>query len=70
MDALQAQAMSQEQHRRAKRHIKEIYQALVRVEHGDFGWCEECGEAINPKRLAIEPTVLHCIICAESLENQ
>ena len=68
MDAMQAQAMSVETGRRRRQHIVEIDAALERISTGDYGDCFECGEIINPKRLAADPTARLCISCAEALE--
>jgi DnaK suppressor protein len=66
MDALQSQAMSVETDRRRKVELQQIEAALGRIEDGDYGTCLGCGEAIAPKRLALNPTVPICIDCARS----
>ena len=68
MDALQAQAMSQETGRRRRQHLVEIDAALTRIESGEYGDCFECGELIHPGRLSADPAVRLCISCAEALE--
>lgn len=70
MDAMQAQAMSIETGRRRRQKLVQIEVAIRRLDEGDFGWCEECGEEISPKRLEVDPTVLHCIECASKMEQQ
>ena len=42
--------------------------ALKRLEADDYGWCLECGEPIDPRRLEHDPSVLLCIGCAERAE--
>lgn len=64
MDALQAQAMAKETHRRRAVETRRINLALRRIEEGDFGWCERCGEAIPEARLDIDPTATLCVACA------
>lgn len=64
MDALQMQAMAQATERRRAQEITRIEAALKRIDHGDYGWCATCGEAIAPKRLEADPTVATCIDCA------
>ena len=66
MDALQSQAMSVETDRRRKVELQQIEAALGRIEDGDYGTCAGCGEAIGPKRLALNPTTPVCIDCAQS----
>lgn len=67
-DALQQQAMAKAQDARRLLEIKKIDAALERVDNGEFGWCEECGEAIPVKRLEIDPTVVFCTVCAQKLK--
>ena len=69
MDALQAQAMSVETQRRRSLKLQQIKSALQRIEDDDFGYCLDCGNALDHKRLAINPAALLCIVCAEKREN-
>ena len=64
MDALQGQALAKAGKERAERQLKMIEAALMRIDNNEYGECMECGEPINPKRLEIDPTTLHCIDCA------
>ena len=68
MDALQSQAMQKDSQRRIKEKIKQLTIALKRVEDDDFGYCNECGEAIAQARLDLNPAVTLCIGCAEKAE--
>ena len=68
MDAMQAQAMSQETGRRRRQLITAIDAALERVRTGEYGECFECGDTVNPKRLEADPAARLCIRCAEALE--
>jgi len=64
MDALQVQAMAQAVEGRRQGQLKRIDAALARLEAGDYGWCEGCGEAIPAKRLEIDPAASLCVACA------
>ena len=44
--------------------LKRIDKALMRIEKGGFGFCEECGESIAEGRLAAVPYAELCINCA------
>ncbi len=68
MDAMQAQAMAQASGQRRTALLREIEAALKRIDNGDFGICQGCEEAINPKRLEVDPTVRLCIDCASNAE--
>ena len=65
MDALQAQAMSQERERRRVIQLQKIAAALKRIEHNDYGYCNECGEDIAIKRLEFDPATTLCFNCAD-----
>jgi DnaK suppressor protein len=69
MDAMQAQAMSKETGRRRRNTLLRIEAALRRIEEGDYGYCQECGENIAPARLDIDPSAQLCIQCASALEE-
>ena len=68
MDALQGQAMSQEQGRRRGLELQKISAALRRIEVGDYGDCLACDEPIAIKRLALDPAATLCIRCASARE--
>lgn len=46
--------------------LAQIKLALARIETGDYGSCESCGDDINPERLNIMPYSSLCIKCAEA----
>jgi len=64
-DALQSQAMAQATHARRDIERRRLRAALGRIEEGEFGYCEDCGEAIAPARLDLDPGATRCISCAE-----
>jgi DnaK suppressor protein len=64
MDALQNQAMAQAQHARRAQELKQLAAALLRMEDGEYGYCEDCGEEIALRRLELNPAAAKCISCA------
>lgn len=48
---------------------REIEEAIVRLDHGEFGLCENCGRAIAPERLEAVPYSRFCIACAEQQQQ-
>lgn len=50
--------------------LVEIEQALVRIEQGTFGRCEECEGAIGKSRLEALPYTPLCIGCARKMESR
>ncbi|HEV7968606.1 MAG TPA: TraR/DksA C4-type zinc finger protein [Candidatus Acidoferrales bacterium] len=50
---------------RERRTLREIESALVRMEKGDYGTCDSCGDDIPKARLEALPWARRCIRCAE-----
>ena len=69
MDAMRAQAMSQESGRRREMMLRKIAAAIERIDSGSFGLCQTCEEPIHQKRLEIDATTLLCIKCAQKAEQ-
>ncbi|NLC69797.1 MAG: RNA polymerase-binding protein DksA [Desulfuromonadaceae bacterium] len=55
---------------RERKLIGKIREALERIEHGDFGICESCGEEISLERLRVRPVTTLCIDCKEEEEHR
>ena len=49
--------------------VKEVDEALDRMENGTYGICEECGEPIGLKRLEVKPVAKYCVPCKTKLEK-
>ncbi|ETW11550.1 TraR/DksA family transcriptional regulator [Roseivivax marinus] len=47
-----------------ERELRAIDAALVRIENGTYGICQNCGEEISPARLKALPTSALCRTCA------
>jgi DnaK suppressor protein len=45
--------------------LRQIDDALSRVEEGSYGSCSNCGKAIQKARLGAVPWAIHCIGCQE-----
>jgi len=48
--------------------LNKINDALVRLEHGDYGNCFDCGQEIAEKRLRALPFAVRCKDCEEARE--
>ena len=70
MDAMQQQEMSKATNQRRKLKLIQIESALARIDNDDYGYCNECDELINPKRLEHNPAATLCIQCASAKEKQ
>ncbi|MEQ9257469.1 MAG: TraR/DksA C4-type zinc finger protein [Roseovarius sp.] len=64
MDALQNQAMARATAGRRETERRRLQSALARMDEGEFGYCEECGEEIAPGRLRLDPAATRCVECA------
>ncbi|MEM8773434.1 MAG: TraR/DksA C4-type zinc finger protein [Pseudomonadota bacterium] len=64
MDALQNQAMAKATDARRGIERTRLEAALARIEEGEFGYCEDCGDDIAAGRLKLNPAATKCIECA------
>jgi len=55
---------------RERKLINKIREALDRLEEGEFGICESCGEEIGEARLRARPVTTLCIECKTEQERQ
>ena len=54
---------------REKQHLEAIEEALQRIETGEYGFCDECGDKIDKKRLLVIPLAQLCISCQQNEER-
>jgi len=64
MDALQNQAMAKANAARRQSERRRLLSALARMDEGEFGYCESCGDEIALKRLELDPAAIICVDCA------
>jgi DnaK suppressor protein len=55
---------------RERKLINKIREAMERIDAGEFGICEECGEEIGKARLMARPVTTLCIECKTEQERQ
>ena len=53
---------------RERKLIPKIREALQRIEEGNFGQCEQCGDDIGTERLNARPVTTLCIECKRRQE--
>lgn len=51
----------------ARTEIEQIKQAIARIDRGDYGICQCCGESIGKERLKAVPFSNLCIKCANEV---
>ncbi len=54
---------------RERRQLLEIDGALARIDRGEYGICEACGEPIAPARLEALPYATLCVECKANQER-
>ena len=54
---------------REKGLLNKINHALNKIESGDYGTCEGCGEDISVARLEARPVAQYCIDCKTEMEQ-
>ena len=64
MDAIQNQAMARGTEERRLARLRAIDAAITRLNAGEFGYCNDCGDRIADRRLDLDPVVSRCISCA------
>ena len=55
---------------RERKLLSKIDEALLRIDEGTFGICEDCGEEIGLKRLEARPVTTLCIDCKTLQETR
>ncbi|WP_435748692.1 TraR/DksA family transcriptional regulator [Microbacterium sp. PMB16] len=53
----------------AASELRQVDDALARMDAGDYGVCANCGRAIPAGRLEARPFAVHCVACAEKLRR-
>lgn len=49
--------------------LREVEDALARIEQGEYGICVDCGGEIEPERLEVQPAAVRCIECQAAWER-
>lgn len=55
---------------RERKLMNKVKEALERLDRGEFGICEECGENISDARLKARPVTTLCIDCKMEEEKK
>lgn len=65
-DSLMRHQIDQEAQRRRHLRLRLLHEALLRMDSGEYGSCQNCHREIEPGRLEIQPEALLCGTCASS----
>jgi len=52
-----------------RKHLLLVEEALNRIDRGEYGYCQQCGEDVALKRLEVQPWARHCVRCQELEEK-
>ncbi len=52
------------------REISAVEHALARIREGSYGYCDDCGNPIDPARLRVLPSASRCIQCQGRYEAE
>ncbi len=55
---------------RERKLLKKVQQSIARIDSGEYGWCEETGEAIGLPRLMARPTATLSLEAQERREKR
>jgi DnaK suppressor protein len=55
---------------REREKLHNIEEALMKIEEGEYGICEECEEDIPIGRLKVMPFARYCVKCKSDIERQ
>ena len=65
MDSIQDKEMTRANIGRRIQKKSQLIEALARLKESDFGFCIDCGEEIDIRRLRINPIVRKCFSCMQ-----
>jgi DnaK suppressor protein len=63
IDAIQNQGLMQNLEERERVQLRQVVDALRRIEEGSYGACSSCGGSIPFERLLVFPEALSCTAC-------
>ncbi len=64
LDAMQMQEVAKDAQRRREERLQMLEAAQERIDEGEYGHCQRCGEAITWARLEARPEAIYCGRCA------
>jgi len=64
MDSIQIQQMAFAQRQRLQEEQGRLHATLSRIDSGDFGRCQLCGQDVLAERLEFQPDAVVCVPCA------
>tara|TARA_R110002073_G_scaffold100385_1_gene228626 strand:+ start:411 stop:722 length:312 start_codon:yes stop_codon:yes gene_type:complete len=69
VDAMQQQSMAVSTLASAQASLREVITALRHIDEERYGYCSNCDEPIEFKRLRVQPQASHCLNCQDQLDQ-
>lgn len=69
MDAISQQEMQKAAVEQSRKRLRRVKVALRKLDEEDYGWCDLCGDAIEPRRLEVQPEAAYCLKCQDTAER-
>lgn len=69
VDAMQQQSMAVSTRANATTNLRKVIAALKRIDADDYGYCSNCDEGIEFKRLRVQPQASRCLNCQDQLDQ-
>lgn len=69
MDAMQQQSMAVSTRTKAEASLRKVIAAIRRMDEQDYGYCDNCDEPIEFRRLEVQPEASHCLKCQDQLDQ-
>ena len=69
IDAIQQQHIAIASRQQTKILMIQVQAALARIDAGDYGYCQECGELVGLLRLKAQPYARWCLQCQTRSEQ-
>lgn len=57
-------------HEKASEQLEQVERALKKLEEGEYGKCENCGELIAAGRLEALPHAVYCVDCQGEMDRR
>lgn len=68
-EAIQQQSMAKANLAQCQERIRQIDDALRKIDNENYGYCETCGEMIAVSRLIAKPESSFCLACQDKQEQ-
>ncbi len=69
VDAMQQQSMAVSTRANAQVTLRKVIAALRCIDEEGYGYCSNCDEPIEFKRLQVQPQASHCLNCQDQLDQ-